>query len=102
MDEITSVQIGPIDVPISIALLDERTMGEYHHSPSPVIKINHKSSGIVKDMTIFHEVLEAITELYGLNFSERDIRTLEMSLCQFVKDNPYEVRQWVERVLTTV
>jgi hypothetical protein len=38
-------------------------------------------------MTLLHESIEAINELYGLELTEQDIRCLELALFGLLKDN---------------
>jgi len=91
-----NLHVGPLQVPIveKNMSLDE-AWGEFWCLPAPKIYINKDLPRDVKALTILHEVLECITEIYGLNLSEGTIRTLEMSLATLVKENPKELQEWV-------
>lgn len=56
--------------------------------PKTRILLNSLQDDQSKQLTLLHEVLEAINFLYQLNLKERDIKTLEASLGQVLKDNP--------------
>lgn len=56
--------------------------------PTTRILLNGLQDAQSKQLTLLHEVLEAINFLYDLNLKERDIKTLEASLGQVLKDNP--------------
>ncbi len=93
------LHIGPLQVPvIEKDMTKEETWGEFWCLPVPKIYINKDLPRDVKGLTILHEVLECITEIYGLTLSEGAIRTLEMSLTSIVKENPEEIQEWIEMV----
>lgn len=56
--------------------------------PKTQILINSLQDPQSKQLTLLHEVLEAINFLYEIKLSERDIKTLEATLGQVLKDNP--------------
>ena len=56
--------------------------------PKTQILINPLQDPQSKQLTLLHEVLEAINFLYEIKLSERDIKTLEATLGQVLKDNP--------------
>ena len=92
-----NLHVGPLQVPIveKDMSLDE-TWGEFWCLPAPKIYINKDLPRDVKALTILHEVLECITEIYGLSLSEGTIRTLEMSIASVVQENPKEIREWLD------
>jgi len=90
-----NLQIGPMEVPVVYGdLSKEETWGEFQCLPSPKITVNKDLPRNIQALTILHEVLECITEIYGLKLSEGDIRTLEMSLADAVKKNAKEFQTW--------
>lgn len=56
--------------------------------PKTQILINGLQDPQSKQLTLLHEVLEAINFLYEIKLSERDIKTLEATIGQVLKDNP--------------
>ncbi len=91
------LQIGPLEVPVVYGdLTKEETWGEFQCLPHPQITVNKDLPNDIKALTILHEVLECITEIFGLRLTEGDIRTLEMSLATIIKKNPQEFGKWVE------
>lgn len=56
--------------------------------PKTQILINGLQDPQSKQLTLLHEVLEAINFLYEVKLSERDIKTLEATIGQVLKDNP--------------
>ena len=91
------LHIGPLQVPvIEKDMTKEETWGEFQCLPHPQIAINKDLPRNIQALTILHEVLECITEIYGLKLSEGDIRTLEMSLADVVKKNAKEFQTWAE------
>tara|TARA_R100001594_G_scaffold16199_1_gene33571 strand:+ start:2151 stop:2432 length:282 start_codon:yes stop_codon:yes gene_type:complete len=77
-------------------MTDEDLWGEFWCLPEPQIRVNKELPGYIKALTIFHEVLECLAEIYGLNLSESSIRTLEMSLANLINSNRKEFREWFE------
>ena len=69
---------------------DGRFYGAFIGFPKPKILIDgrfeHNPNHPV--MTLLHECLEAISQLYGLELTEQDIRCLELALYGLLKDNP--------------
>ena len=91
-----NISIGPLQEPVlDVDLTAEEPWGEFWCLPVPQIRVNQDLPKDLKALTILHEVLECITEIYGLGLSESDIRTLEMSLAKIVRENPEEFREWL-------
>lgn len=93
---IATLQIGPVKVPI-FEDPDLEDYGNFCTMPDSRIKISTRQ-GLCRDMTILHEVLHAISDHYGFRLSESQVRGLEQTLTQLVKDNPTIVKDWVDRV----
>ena len=90
------LQIGPLNVPVvNVDLTAEETWGEFWCLPTPQIRVNQDLPKDLRALTILHEVLECITEIYGLGLTEGDIRTLEMSLAGIIRENPAVFREWL-------
>lgn len=69
---------------------DGRLYGAFIGFPIPKILIDGRFENNPNHptMTLLHECLEAINELYGLELTEQDIRCLELAFYGLLKDNP--------------
>lgn len=63
--------------------------GAFISYPHPMIIIDGRfeSNPNHPTMTLLHESIEAINELYGLELTEQDIRCLELALFGLLKEN---------------
>jgi hypothetical protein len=79
----------------------EDLVGEYESGPKPVIRLHPDLEGPGLASTLLHEVLHAIADMYGIDdvVKEREVRVLEMGLCQFLKDNPQTARDILNGLL---
>ena len=84
---ISEVFVGLTEIPIRYREMDESS-GLWNGLSDPVITVNDKMPVLQQNMTILHEVLHAISEMYNLEWSERDVRTVEQALAALVHDNP--------------
>ena len=90
------LKIGPLSVPVIFGPLKEPdTFGFYSPYPKPTININNNLEPKIKAMTLLHEVLECLTDIYGWKMSEGDIRSLECALSMMVLENVEEIRGWL-------
>tara|TARA_Y100001963_G_C6616160_1_gene369407 strand:- start:141 stop:446 length:306 start_codon:yes stop_codon:yes gene_type:complete len=90
------LQVGPITLPVVFEdLTKEDLWGEFWPLPKPQIRVNSTLSKPIQALTILHELLECITEVYGLRLSEGDIRTLEIALGSLIKQNPQQTQEWL-------
>ena len=94
------LKIGPLTIPVVFEdLTDQDLWGEFWPLPKPQIRVNSTLSKPVQALTILHELLECITETYGLRLNEGDIRGLEMVIASVIKENPQQMQEWM-RMLT--
>ena len=94
--KIDSIKIGYVDVPLfEDDLDDDECFGYFESYPDPKICLHHTLSPLYKGATAFHEVIEAISAIYGLDLSENQVRTLETSIVDIVRDNPNRIREWI-------
>lgn len=84
---------APYKIPVVFTKMPKDELGMFHFSPELKIEISDQLSGSLLSSTLLHEVLEMISEVYGLRLSESCIRTLETSLCQIMAQNPALVEQ---------
>jgi len=63
------------------------------------ILLNQSLKGAARALTLLHEVLHAISDMYGLDLEESQVRVLEQALGSFVKDNPKEAMRIVNEIL---
>ncbi len=94
------LQVGPITLPVVFQdLTKEDLWGEFWPLPSPQIRVNDTLSEPIQALTILHELIECIAEVYGLRLSEGDIRTLEMALAGVIKQNPKQTQNWLNMLM---
>jgi hypothetical protein len=74
------VFIGGIQVPVKLAKMAPGDFGEWRGYPSPSITVNGVLEAPAAFMTILHESLHGISEMYELGLTERDVRVLEIAL----------------------
>ena len=82
------INIGPYEIFINKARLDDETFGEYSPFPHPVIHVDDRLSPKIETTTVLHEIFEAITDIYELPLTECHIRVLEASIAQAIISNP--------------
>ena len=85
------IKFNQYSVPVKRVELDEEVFGQFSFFPYPEIHINQGLKKEVEASTILHEVLEMISELYGLSLYESQIRVLEVSLMGVFSQNPWLV-----------
>ena len=94
--KIESIRIGYVDVPICQEdLHEDDCFGYFESYPKPKIGLHIDMSPLYMAATGLHEVLEAISGIYGLDLSEGQVRTLETAMVEIVRSNPKAIRQWI-------
>lgn len=69
--------------------------GEYTALPHPKVVVNSiESPGF--QLTLLHELLHAIDDVYDIGLSEQGVRILEQSLGALVRDNPVHSLAWTK------
>ena len=98
--KIDTVKIGYEDVEICLEdLQDEDCFGYFEAYPRPRISIHEGLKPLYIGSTIFHEILEAISSIYGLELTEGQIRTLETTLVEVVRRNPENAKRWIDLLM---
>jgi len=82
------IEFSHYKVPVVFTSLSE-SFGEFSFYPYPEIRIDTGLKAEIQTSTILHEVMEMISEIYGLNLEESQIRTLEVSLMSVFFRNPW-------------
>ena len=80
------IRVGGVDIPIINTEMDD--FGQYVSSSGYEIRLSDSISGSLRDMTLIHEVIHAVSDHYGLEFSEKTVRVLETAVVQIIRDNP--------------
>jgi len=94
-----SIRIGYTDVPIQVEdLKDDDCFGYFVSYPKPRIAIHDQLTPLYTAATGLHEVIEAISAIYGLELTEGQIRTLETALVNVVRSNSKLCRNWLEMI----
>jgi hypothetical protein len=65
--------------------------------PSPKIYVNPEQPVEEQRSTLFHEILEAIGVIYGLELPEHVVCTFEQGLKSFFRENP-KLRLFGEKI----
>jgi hypothetical protein len=92
------LKFNQYSIPVKLVDMgDEETFGQFFFFPYPEIQISKKLKREVETSTILHEVLELVSELYGLSLDESQIRVLEVALMGVFTQNPWLVSRLGER-----
>lgn len=84
-----TVLVQGIKIPVVLSECpDKDALGMFVNFPTPAIYINPEQPEAEQRSTLFHEVLEAIGVVYGLELPEHVICTFELALRALFKDNP--------------
>lgn len=90
-------------IPVVVTEMPEGDFGQFSFYPYPEIQVSNKLNQEVLTSTILHETMEMISEIYGLNLDESQIRTLEVSLMAIFFQNPWfldRLRKGPENAIT--
>lgn len=94
-----SIRIGYTDIPIHVEdLKDDDCFGYFVSYPKPRIAIHDQLTPLYTAATGLHEVIEAISAIYGLELAEGQIRTLETALVNVVRNNSNLCQKWLEMI----
>jgi len=94
----TQVLIQGIKVPVVLSECpDKDALGMFVNFPAPKIYVNPEQPEEEQRSTLFHEILEAIGVVYGLELPEHVICTFEQALKSFFRDNP-KLRLFGEKI----
>jgi hypothetical protein len=81
--------IHGISIPVVLSECpDKEALGMFVNFPSPKIYINPDQPIEEQKSTLFHEALEAIQVIYGLELPEHVICTFEVGIRGLFRDNP--------------
>lgn len=78
-------------VPVTVCDLPDGEFGQFFFFPYPEIQVSKKLNQDILTSTILHEAIEMISDIYGLSLEESQVRTLEVSLMEVFKKNPWLV-----------
>lgn len=78
-------------IPVVVTEMPEGDFGQFFFYPYPEIQVSKKLNQEVLTSTILHETIEMISDIYGLNLEESQVRTLEVSLMAVFFQNPWFV-----------
>lgn len=85
------VKIGGYEIKVCLAdnlMVERGNVGEYNPREQ-VISIDNATTTQQRQETFIHEVLEAITSIYSIDFFDhKDLANLSVVLHQVIKDNP--------------
>jgi hypothetical protein len=86
---IRQVNIGSRKIPVRWKKdICEDVHGYYKSVPNPHIELCSKLDEKEKVYTLWHEVFEAVSDMYGLEIPEQGIRVLENVVVGIIRNNP--------------
>jgi len=83
---VRNIRIGTQDVVVEFVGMDNGEFGTFNAWPSPVIRVATGIPVEAQRLTLLHEILHAISELYGLDLRESQVRALEQGLGQVMTE----------------
>lgn len=81
-----TVRIGTQDVRVQFEQMVDGEFGSFNAFPIPVVRINAALPTEVQRLTLLHELLHAISDLYGLELRESQVRAIEQGLGQVMSE----------------
>ncbi len=81
-----TVRIGTQDVRVEVVALPDGDFGDFNVFPTPVVRVNANLPFEVQRITLLHELLHAISDLYGLDLRESQVRAIEQGLGQVMSE----------------
>ena len=84
------IKIGGFEVNVEFVenLMNDRAhIGEYHPR-TQTIKIDKAVTKQQNEETLIHEILEAITAMYEIEWQHKDLSIMATVLYQVIRDNP--------------
>lgn len=88
-----TVRIGTQDVVVEFVPMVDGEFGVFHAFPSPRISVNSSLPVEVQRLTLLHELIHAISDMYGLGLSEAQVRAMEQGLGQVMSEP--DVWEWI-------
>lgn len=92
-----ALYVGGVRIDVERARILQETFGEFKYYPRPSIVIDELLEPSSAWMTLLHELLHAVSEMYGLELDEGQIRTLEVALSDAFRSNP-KLRLFGEKI----
>ena len=97
MEQLSQIKVGTSYIPVFRDETLDGLFGCFENFPTQRILIKGQSQH-QEDMTVLHELLHAVSDMYGLRLSESQVRVLEQVLTQLVADNYPLVAAWCSRI----
>lgn len=92
-----ALYVGGVRIDVERARIPQETFGEFKYYPRPSIVVDELLEPSSAWMTLLHELLHAVSEMYGLELDEGQIRTLEVALSDAFRSNP-KLRLFGEKI----
>jgi hypothetical protein len=92
-----ALYVGGVRIDVERARIASETFGEFKYYPRPSIVVDELLEPSSAWMTMFHELLHAVSEMYGLELDEGQIRTLEVAISDAFRSNP-KLRLFGEKI----
>ena len=81
------LRLGAFRIPIIKRVDLDDCYGQYRPLPDPRIEYNG-CTGATKASTLFHEMLHFISDQYEIDLTETQVRILEHTVPQLIRENP--------------
>lgn len=92
-----ALYVGGVRIDVKRARMPSGTFGEFQYYPRPSIVVDELLEPSSAWMTLLHELLHAVSEMYGLELDEGQIRTIEVALSDAFRANP-KLRLFGEKI----
>ncbi len=101
-ERVSLIRMGALNIPV---IHDEsmEDCGQYKSVEGPTVYTGPPAlePGTAEyATTVFHEMLHAISDLYGLNLSESKVRVLEQTIAGMFRQNPEWAKLYIESILS--
>ena len=81
-----TVRIGTQYVRLQFEPMNDGEFGSFDAFPTPVVRVNVALPTEVQRLTLLHELLHAISDMYGLDLRESQVRAIEQGLGQVMSE----------------
>jgi len=93
----TALYVGGVRIAVERSRIAPDEFGWFEYYPSPRIGIDELLEPPAAWMTLLHELIHAMSDMYGLELDEGQVRTLEVGLSDAFRANP-KLRLFGEKI----
>jgi hypothetical protein len=85
--QLSTIRLGCLSIPVEYSS-ELQAMGEWVSGTSPKIVLADDLAPVQHALTVIHELLHGLSDVYGVGLTERDVLCLEQGIAGFVQGNP--------------